>query len=89
MDESHNETPSSSPAGGEVSYKTRAERRAALRATSERVLRPAFRRWAYGVAAAAVGAAVFAGWLPAGALPVIAPLLMAVFYVDEKGNPKP
>ena len=67
---------------------TRRERRAALRANSERLLRPAFRRWAYGVAAAAVGVAVFAGWLPAGALPVVGPLLMAVFYVDSTGEPR-
>jgi len=67
---------------------TRRERRAALRAASERVVKPAFRIWAYGVAAAGIGVAVWAGWLPPGALPVIAPLLMAIFYVDEKGEPR-
>jgi hypothetical protein len=67
---------------------TRAERRAALRASTSRVLTPGFRRYAYGVAAAAVVAAVAAGWLPAGTLTVAAPLLMAVFYVDEKGEPR-
>ncbi|KQQ65202.1 hypothetical protein [Microbacterium sp. Leaf320] len=71
-----------------TNYKTRAERRAAARSKSETVLRPAFRRWAYGVAAAGVGVAVFAGWLPPAAAPVIAPLLMAVFYVDETGTPR-
>jgi hypothetical protein len=66
----------------------RRERRAALRASAERVLTPAFRRWAYGVAAAAIGVAVFAGWLPPAAAPVVAPLLMAVFYVTENGEPR-
>lgn len=68
--------------------KTRAEARAARRAASERVLRPTFRRWAYGVTIAAVGVAIFSGWLPATAAPVIAPLLMAIFYVDKTGEPK-
>lgn len=67
---------------------TRAERRAARRNQASRVLRPRFRRWAYGVASAAVGIAVFAGWLPPAAAPVIAPLLMAAFYVDETGEPR-
>lgn len=67
---------------------TRAERRQQLRARSQTVLTPAVRRWAYGVAAAAVTVAVFAGWLPAAAGPVVLPLLMAVFYVDEKGTPR-
>lgn len=67
---------------------TRKERRAQLRGRVEHVLTPAVRRWAYGVAAAAVGVAVFAGWLPAAAAPVIAPLLLAVFYVDETGTPR-
>lgn len=71
-----------------TNYKTRAERRAALRSKSEHVLRPAFRRWAYGVAVAAVGVAVFAGWLPAAASPVVVPLIMAFLYVDDKGEPK-
>lgn len=66
---------------------TRAERRAQLRAKSERFLTPAFRRWAYGVAAAAIAAAVFAGWLPEGSLVVLLPLAMAVFYVDKTGTP--
>lgn len=67
---------------------TRRERRQQLRSSAARVLTPALRRWAYGVAAAAVGVAVFAGWLPAAAAPVIAPLLLAVFYVDETGQPR-
>lgn len=67
---------------------TRRERRAKLRTTTERVLTPAFRQWAYGVAAAAIGVAIFAGWLPPGVAPVIAPLLMAVFYVTENGEPR-
>lgn len=69
-------------------YTTRAERRAALRAKGATFLTPTFRRWAYGVAAGGLGVAVFAGWVPPGASPVILLLLMAVFYVDETGKPK-
>ncbi|WP_262002235.1 hypothetical protein [Microbacterium sp. Mcb102] len=69
-------------------YTTRRERRAALRAKGATVLTPAFRRWAYGVAAAALGVAVFGGWVPPGAAPVILPLIMAALYVDESGEPK-
>lgn len=88
MNETNKESSSTSPAGLEVVYKTRAERRAALRSRAAVVLTGAFRRWAYGVAAAALGVAIFAGWVPSGASPVILLLLMALFYVDEKGNPK-
>jgi len=51
-------------------------------------LTPMVRRWAYGVAAAAVGVAIAAGWLPPGAAAVVGPLLMALFYVDPTGQPK-
>lgn len=88
MNETNNETAPSSPAGQEVIYKSRAERRAALRSRSALVLTPVFRRWGYGVAAAALGVAIFLGWVPPGASPVVLLLLMALFYVDEKGNPK-
>lgn len=88
MNDFDNEPGLSSPAGGEGSYKTRAERRAALRTKGAKILTPAFRRWAYGVAAAALGIAVFAGWVPPGASPVILPLILALFYVDETGTPK-
>lgn len=71
-----------------ATYKTRAERRAALRTKSAIILTPVFRRWGYGVAAASLGVAIFAGWVPPGASPVVLLLLMALFYVDEKGNPK-
>ena len=69
-------------------YKTRAERRAALRSRSATVLTPAFRRWGYGVATAALGVAIFLGWVPPGASPDVLLLLMALFYVDETGKPK-
>lgn len=88
MNETNNETAPSSPAGQEVTYKTRAERRAALRTRTAIILTPLFRRWGYGVAAAALGAAIFLGWVPPGASPVVLLLIMALFYVDEKGNPK-
>lgn len=67
---------------------TRRERRQQLRAASARIATPAVRRWAYGVAAAAVTAAVGFGWLPAGAAALLLPLLMAVFFVDETGAPR-
>lgn len=67
---------------------TRAELHAARRRTVPNILTPAVRRWAYGVAVAAIGVAVFAGWIPATAAPVIAPLLMALFYVDKTGEPR-
>lgn len=67
---------------------TRRERRLQLRAKTETIATPALRRWAYGVTAAAAAVAVFAGWLPAPSLAVVLPLLMAVFYVDEKGEPR-
>lgn len=88
LHDSNNETVRAQPAGGEVSYKTRAERRAALRTSTGRVLRPAFRRWAYGVTAAAVVFAAGVGWVPAPVAALAAPLLMAVFYVDENGEPR-
>jgi len=67
---------------------TRRERRQQLRATSARVITPAVRRWAYGVAAAAVAAGIGFGWLPAGSAALIVPLLGALFYVDETGEPR-
>lgn len=89
MSDTNNETARTRHAGQEGTYKTRAERRAAARARAEIVLRPSFRRWAYGVAIAALGAAIWAGWLPATATPVIGPLLMALFFVDKTGEPRP
>jgi len=53
-----------------------------------RVFTPAFRRWAYGVTVAAVGVAVFAGWLPPTAAPVVLPLIMAIFFVTDDGTPR-
>lgn len=67
---------------------TRRERRAALQRRTALIFTGTFRRWAYGVAAAALGVAVFAGWVPPGASPVILLLLMALFYVDKTGEPK-
>lgn len=67
---------------------TRRERRQQLRAATSQILTPAVRRWAYGVAAAAVVAAIGFGWLPAGAAALILPLLAALFYVDETGEPR-
>ena len=67
---------------------TRAGRRAAARAKASRILTPGVRKWAYGVAVAAIGVAVFAGWIPATASPVVLPLIMALLYVDETGGPR-
>ncbi|WP_067197180.1 hypothetical protein [Microbacterium sp. XT11] len=71
-----------------VTPTTRRERRAALRGRTSVLLTPKFRKWAYGVTAAALALAIAIGWVPVGASPVVLPLLMAVFYVDETGNPK-
>lgn len=67
---------------------TRRERRAKLRATTERVLSPAFRRWAYGVTAAALGYAAVVGWIRPEYATAAAPLIMAAFYVDKSGEPR-
>jgi hypothetical protein len=67
---------------------TRRERRQQLRDASARIITPAARRWAYGVAAAGVAAAIGFGWLPAGAGVLLLPLLGALFYVDETGQPR-
>jgi len=53
-----------------------------------RVLTPTFRRWAYGVTAAAVGVAASVGWIEPETAVVIGPLLMALFYVDDRGEPQ-
>ncbi len=67
---------------------TRAEARAHRQSRAASVLSPAFRRWAYGVSIAALGVAVFAGWLPPAAATVAVPLLMAVFFVSDAGEPR-
>ena len=77
----HTPAPTSTPA-------TRRARRDALRGRASTVLTPAFRRWAYGVTAAALGFAALVGWLPAPAAAAAAPLLLAIFYVDENGEPR-
>lgn len=66
----------------------RAARAARARAKANALLPSKLRQWAYGVAIAAVAVAVFAGWIPPTATPVIAPLLMALFYVDKTGQPR-
>ncbi len=53
-----------------------------------RVLTPAFRRWAYGVTAAAVAVAASVGWIDPETAVVIGPLLMALFYVNDDGAPR-
>lgn len=53
----------------------------------EHVLTPVFRRWMYGVAVAAVTAwASLTNNLEV--LPVILPLIIAIFYVDKGGEPR-
>lgn len=53
----------------------------------EKVLNPTFRRWAYGVTAALlVAGATWAG--KPEFIPVAIPLVMAIFYVDNSGEPK-
>lgn len=53
----------------------------------QKLLTPTFRRWAYGVTAAAVTAgAIWAG--KPEFITVAAPLIMALFYVDKNGEPR-
>lgn len=47
------------------------------------ILTPVVRRWLYGVAIAFVPVAVLLGWLKPEAVPVILPLIMAVFFVND------
>ena len=51
----------------------------------EKLLTPTFRIWAYGVSAAAVTAGATVAGKPEF-IPVIIPLIMAIFFVDTKGN---
>jgi hypothetical protein len=52
----------------------------------QKILNPVFRRWAYGVTAAAlVAGATWAG--KPEFIPVALPLIMAIFYVDKTGTP--
>lgn len=46
-------------------------------------LTPARRRWLYGITIAALPVCVLLGWLPAEVLPVLVPLIMAVFNVPN------
>ena len=41
------------------------------------------RRWVYGICIAAVPLAIFLGWLPAEAAPLVLPLILAIFNVKE------
>lgn len=52
------------------------------------VLTPRFRRWAYGVTVAAYSVAAFAGWVPLESTPVVLPLIMAIFFVSDDGEPR-
>lgn len=52
----------------------------------QKILTPTFRRWAYGVTAAALTAgAIWAG--KPEFIPVALPLVMAIYYVDKNGEP--
>lgn len=42
-----------------------------------------FRKWLYGVCIAAVPVAVYAGWLPPEASPIILPLVLAILNVND------
>lgn len=53
-----------------------------------KILTPRFRRWLYGVCIAAVPLAVYFGWLPAEASPVILPLVLALLNVNDEGEAK-
>ena len=51
----------------------------------EKFLTPKFRIWAYGVSAAAVTVGATLAGNPEF-IPVIAPLIMAIFFVDTNGD---
>ena len=63
---------------------TRATRSAASKARRWRIAR----RWVYGVAIAAVPAAVAVGWIKPEAAPVIVPLILALVMVRPDGTPE-
>lgn len=71
-----------------MTEQTRAALRAARQNRVAHWLTPAFRRWAFGVSAAGVAAAIYFGWLPEGSAVVIVPLLMALFFVNDNGDPR-
>lgn len=81
-------TTPTTPTTPETRRERRQNSRQSARAASARVITPAVRRWAYGVAAAALTAALGLGWLPPGSAALLAPLLMAIFFVDETGEPR-
>ena len=51
-------------------------------------IRPKVRRWIYGVTIAALGVAVYARWIEAGALAVLVPLVLALLNVNDDGTPR-
>ncbi|MDT0142800.1 hypothetical protein [Microbacterium sp. PRC9] len=51
------------------------------------ILTPTVRRWMYGVAIAFVPFAVLMGWLKPEAVPVIIPLITAIFFVQSDEKP--
>ena len=53
----------------------------------KKFLNPTFRRWAYGVTAAGIVAYATITKQPEVAT-VIAPLIMAIYFVDSKGEPR-
>lgn len=54
----------------------------------KRLLRPRVRKYLYGLTAAALAFAAAMGWIPAPAAAAAGPLLLAVFYVDDQGEPR-
>lgn len=50
-----------------------------------KILTPKIRRWLYGIAIAFVPFAIYQGWLEPEALPIVVPLIIAVFNVQ--GDP--
>lgn len=53
----------------------------------QRILTPTFRRWAYGVSVAAVGVYAAVTKQPE-IVPIAAPLILALFFVDSQGEPR-
>lgn len=71
-----------------MTEQTRAALRAARQSRASHWVTPAVRRWAYGVSAAAVTAAIGFGWLPEPAAALLVPLLGALFFVNDNGDPR-
>lgn len=54
----------------------------------KKILNPTVRRWLYGIAIASVPLAVALGWLEPIYVPIVVPLIVAVFNVKDDALPE-